>query len=538
MTLNEALKILELNKNFTEEELKKSYHKLVLIYHPDNFPEKTKENLEATERIKEINEAHDVIKNYLDNNNINDINFIKLYITKCIKDLDNYKDKTNNPKLEKYNKKIDFIIQEFIDYSNSITNYLKLDIKYKECLQKILKIFQNVIDDFIEENNLNELIFYGINKNIKNLNTLYQKLMEGLKYIETLNNDLKKYEYKPGYQNLKSEIEDIKVPFLHDLVIKNYKTYQDMFNDFEKIVVTLFNKYNNSLLLTNYLINDIETFKKYINEDNVDEIYKSTLKILKTLKNDNQDHFTLDINIDKLETYKKRYRAIKELSLTLNYIDDIIKENNSNTNITKKNEFINFIQETIFKEKKTFTTAIFANEAKLANINVISDSYNILSSYYHSPIRIYINKDYRRNKNEISFLKIVEISYEYITLRYIGGKKAHKTITILKDEFIKNYILLGYLLYCDSKVLYDKNNQLLIFINDTYNYNITYSYETNTFQINNNSDFTIKNDVSSYPIMFNEIQKIISLAEYQLEKDETINKNSIGARIRRIFKRY
>ena len=93
-------------------------------------------------------------------------------------------------------------------------------------------------------------------------------------------------------------------------------------------------------------------------------------------------------------------------------------------------------------------------------------------------------------------------------------------------------------MYCDSKVLYDKNNQLLIFINDTYNYNIIYSYETNTFQINNNSDFTIKNDVSSYPIMFNEIQKIISLAEYQLEKDETINKNSIGARIRRIFKRY
>ena len=109
-----------------------------------------------------------------------------------------------------------------------------------------------------------------------------------------------------------------------------------------------------------------------------------------------------------------------------------------------------------------------------------------------------------------------------------------------KELFLKskNYILLGYLLYCDSKVLYDKNNQLLIFINDTYNYNITYSYETNTFQINNNSDFTIKNDVSSYPIMFNEIQKIISLAEYQLEKDETINKNSIGARIRRIFKRY
>ena len=534
MTLNEALKILKLNKNFTEEELKKSYRNLVSKYHPDNFPEGTKENLEATEKIKKINEAHDFIKNYLDNNNVNDINFIKLDIAKCIKDLDNYKDKTNNPKLEKYNKEIDLIVLEFTDYSNDMMDYLKLDIKYKECIQKISKIFEKVVDDFIEENNLNELIFYGINKNFKNLNTLYQKLMEVLKYIKTLNNDLKKYENESGYQNLKSEIEEYKAPFLYNLVIKQFKTYQDMFNNFEKLVIALFNKYNNSLLLANYLITDIKIFKKYINDDNVNEIYESTLKILNALKNEEQYNFSLDRNIDKLETYKKRYLAIKQLCLTLNFIDDITKQNNSNTDIAKKSEFIKFVQEAIFKEKRRFATAIFSNEAKLANINVISDYHNILDGYYYSQMRIYINKDYRQNKNEVNFLQIVEINYEYVILKYIGGKSANKTITISKDEFIKNYFLLGYLLYCNSKVFYDKNNKVLIFINDKYN--IIYSYETNTFKINNNNNFAIKNDVSSYPILFNEIQKIISNVQYQLEKDEIINKKNISDRIRRIFK--
>ena len=538
MTLNEALNILGLNKNFTEEELKKRYHKLVSENHPDNFSEGTKENLEATEKLKKINEAHDVIKNYLDNNNVNDINFIKLYIAKFIKDLDNYKDKTNNPKLEKYNREIDLIILEFVDYSNDIMDYLKLDIKYKECVQKILKIFEKVVDNFIEEHNFNELIFYGIHKNSKSLTILYKKLTEVLKYIETLNNDLKKYESVSGYQNLKSEIEDFKVSFLYNLVIKKYKTYQDMFNNYEKLVIALFNKYNDSLLLANYLITDIEIFKKYINDDDVNEIYKATLKILNTQKKDEQYSFSLDRNIDKLETYKKRYIAIKQLCLTLNTIEGITKQSNSYTDIIKKNEFIKFVQESIFKEKRRFATAIFSNEAKLANINVISESHNILDGYYYSPMRIYINKNYRQNKNEIDFLQIVEIDYEYITLKYIGGKNANKTITIAKDEFINNYILLGYLLYCNSKVLYDKNNKALIFINDKYN--IVYSYEKNTMKININNSITIQNnELIEWNLsqnLFNEIQKIIANVEYQLEKDAIVCKETIKDKIRKLFR--
>ena len=51
--------ILNLDRNATTEEIKKSYKKLALLYHPD----KNQGNAEATEKFKEVSEAYGVLSN-------------------------------------------------------------------------------------------------------------------------------------------------------------------------------------------------------------------------------------------------------------------------------------------------------------------------------------------------------------------------------------------------------------------------------------------------------------------------------------------
>lgn len=56
----DALDILQLDKDFTYQELRKSYLKLSLKYHPDK-------NKDGAEQFKQINSAYSTLSNYIDN---------------------------------------------------------------------------------------------------------------------------------------------------------------------------------------------------------------------------------------------------------------------------------------------------------------------------------------------------------------------------------------------------------------------------------------------------------------------------------------
>ena len=54
--------VLKVDKNATDEEIKKAYHSLARKYHPDNYSSNPDMAELANEKMKEINEAYEAIK--------------------------------------------------------------------------------------------------------------------------------------------------------------------------------------------------------------------------------------------------------------------------------------------------------------------------------------------------------------------------------------------------------------------------------------------------------------------------------------------
>ncbi len=60
-------KILDINTNATEQDVKQAYRDLVKVWHPDRFTHDPKLRKKAEEKLKEINEAYQKITDYLNN---------------------------------------------------------------------------------------------------------------------------------------------------------------------------------------------------------------------------------------------------------------------------------------------------------------------------------------------------------------------------------------------------------------------------------------------------------------------------------------
>lgn len=94
MNFNEALIILGLNNNYTEDELRKRYYALAKKYHPDVLINRTEEErIASSQKLKEINVAYEVLIKAL-KGRVNSQSSFGTNETKTVSELLNYMNQT------------------------------------------------------------------------------------------------------------------------------------------------------------------------------------------------------------------------------------------------------------------------------------------------------------------------------------------------------------------------------------------------------------------------------------------------------------
>jgi len=204
--MDEYYKILNIDSNFTIENVKKSYRKLSIKYHPDK-------NNDNKEYFNKINNAYSIITDYLENNNTN-TNTNNNNNTNT--NTNNNNNNNNNTNTNDFinNKNNNDLILPITNYEN---NYYNEKNKYNEDIIKDLNItFEESYNGSIKPININRQIF--INNTIKRENeTIYITIPKGIDNEELIIIQNKGNYCNGNYSNLKIIIILIK----HNDFIRN-----------------------------------------------------------------------------------------------------------------------------------------------------------------------------------------------------------------------------------------------------------------------------------------------------------------------------
>jgi len=239
MTFDNAIKILGLNRNFTEEELKQAHRKLAQLHHPDRH-EKSEDRVKEEEIMKDINAAKDYLMKYLKGNNPNNQRqsnanqnntYSMDYIYKKLNDLYDIVDTTFIK--EKLSANINKIIQDihslYTQFALKIyRENIDIDTLFNEYLNKIKDKFKELEMYFYKENYINK---EDIKENINYDCTLKEFCDQLLKFKDKyskeailnkkLEEELLKYTYFAGYEIIETQIKDVIRNFTNKIKNRN-----------------------------------------------------------------------------------------------------------------------------------------------------------------------------------------------------------------------------------------------------------------------------------------------------------------------------
>ena len=477
MTYFDALTKLNLNPNFTEEELKKAYRQLMKKYHPDLFINASiEEQKVAEEQSKEINEAYDIIcktikgQNNSSNNNQNQ-DAKKAYIDSLYNELLSFTSKTDIPELREYDTAIRVVIKVFRAFTNTVgdENYKsKINKLYYQHVASIKKEFENLKQEFynkygLNENEIPEVLNYNCS-----LDAFYNQLLNiERKYnikrrLRTkLDQEILQYTNYAGYSKLKELVDLIKNQTI-EKILKD-KTLRKSFRDNEeslsiKTIIAKMHEEIKEAFATyhNYVIkinNLRETIEK-INNDNIKKKFANLEEQFnKRASFTDIDRFLneLLVLIDefiKKEEYKKKSMPLisKSYAKILNNYKRVIETLSSERDFKRIK-----IANKVFEDVLTSLQFIHLGEIKidalieLEKVDFLSETKITQNLLLNSNLNrkektgIFIRKEDIKGANDVLIGKIIEMTSQKITLigkRFIGEGNSELT----KEELETNYI--------------------------------------------------------------------------------------------------
>lgn len=445
MTIIKALSIFGIKNNYTEEELKKKYHELVKLNHPDRHTDVSPEKQEEYKRkTQDINEAFELLKKNLTNGPTYTYETSSTYWSnQSYKGYGYYT--TNNAEFPFEMKEIKKKISSYfvpcpaeklknqvsnliLDYMIKVGNSKNLILTFINFQIDLEKIYRNYIDIYSRKHKIPQFI---LNKKTFNYDCDCAKLFNQLKECErTVEFDFskinRKFQYHEYFEILKPKILEEKQKIREKI---NYSTtneeYFNLLKEYKKIVDKMIIEYNRKYTefiyalekLSNQLNKDV---KKYL-YDNIKEI----------ILNSNDEEIT-QLLIEAIEESKQKKEAEKETS----------KDNNKE-NIKELSK----IREIVYKELK---------EKYLISSKINIMEYEMINNLFKKAVELLYSETCTMDMiSEIKKITFDNLQEEYERLIKLNAKKI-----IISEEFIciRNTPLIDSKLYKAIKKSYDEKN--------------------------------------------------------------------------------
>lgn len=502
MTFEDALKILGLKPDYTDEELKSAWRKLS----KENHPDKHHDEEQMTEKQALINAARDYLKNYQGSRTSKNKFDISEYIDKKIAELENIiKDSDSfSGELKSTSEAIKRIIRGFkitILTAYSL-NKKDVDKEFENCKRTIKERFEVYQQWFYKEHGIDkkdvqETINYDctLQEFHNQLLKIKEKYSKELLLSKRLDIEIAQYKSYAGYERLSILIDVCKNNAKFAIKQNNYQNIESEIAKMHKRILTeVFDAYYK----IKRKIDDLADIVKQINDDTITKDYqelKSSFDKGKSFADTEEAIKELEEKINKYREQQEKQLKYKENEPAINQIyqdlitrySEAIKHYNIVTeykSVHGLSELLKQILQVFIQGCQEFKNLEYFNQFKNITFKNLNNDNNIIQNLSKclksKKSNIYLKKTnqytvrgnvffYHDEDNNIMY----QISYNTIPIGNISSKQLATEYMSL-EEFLETAEFIGEFRKEFGKpirYLY-KNYQTVIYFKD-HNYHIT-----------------------------------------------------------------